>query len=164
MKREIENMVALELDRMFRTAYGFLGNVHDSEDAVHDAVLRFYRRGGGFDPGRPLGPYLGRIVINVCMDMLNDPARGRRTLDASVGPAGAHERLSDDPELEGWLEKLDPSDRFVLDFYYREGLSVRALAEMLGEKTGTVKVRLHRARQRLKELMTKGQREKIANE
>ena len=53
------------------------------------------------------------------------------------------------------LEKLDVRKRAVLTLYYIEQLSVSEISSVLGIPKGTVKSRLHKARQELKELWQK---------
>jgi RNA polymerase sigma-70 factor (ECF subfamily) len=63
-----------------------LGSVHDTEDALQEALLRAWRSLGGFDPGRPLRPWLYKIATNACLDALAKRPKRVLPLDRS-GPA-----------------------------------------------------------------------------
>ncbi len=58
--------------------------------------------------------------------------------------------------LYGLLEELDPKDRLVLTLAYWEGLNTREIAQVTGWTHTLVRVRMHRARKRLKKLLGSG--------
>ena len=63
------------------------GNPDDALDVAQDAMLRFFRSLGQFDPSRPVRPWLLRIVRNLIRDRSRAPAetkpRSRRSIAAS---------------------------------------------------------------------------------
>ena len=71
----------------------------------------------------------------------------------------AHERLDAHavvPELAAALAQLTPSERDVLVLHVFEGLTHREIAQTLGIRRGTAKVRLHRGRERLRAALHEG--------
>ena len=75
------------------------------------------------------------------------PGRGR-----AACPAGGPPALEERAELEE-LFSLPPEDRTVIHLFYYAGYSTREIAHMTGQRPGTVRSRLTRARQRLKKLL-----------
>jgi RNA polymerase sigma-70 factor, ECF subfamily len=74
--------------------YRMLGSLHDTEDAVQDALLRAWRGLPGFEGRGALGGWLYRIATNACLDAI--ARRPRRVLPIDYGPDGAEhaERLA----------------------------------------------------------------------
>lgn len=70
--------------KMYQTALIVLGDPHRAEDVVQEAFVRAFRSIGGFDPSRPFGPWLTRIVINRCRSFRQ---RERRWVPAGDVPA-----------------------------------------------------------------------------
>ena len=145
-----------------------------ADDIAQDAFLRAYRSLDRFELGRPLGPWLVKIAVNLSINYLNAPARREQALyteDMPEGPAEA--ALSADPSREplesnpirrlassefaralaGALEKLTPEHRAVLLLKVDEGLRYDEIAETLSISRGTVMSRLFRARAHLKTLL-----------
>jgi RNA polymerase sigma-70 factor, ECF subfamily len=72
-------------------AYRMLGSPFEAEDAAQETLLRAWRHGGEFDPGRAsLRTWVYRIATNVCLDMLRSARRRARVTDFtwSVAPGG----------------------------------------------------------------------------
>ena len=90
-----------------------------------------------------------RVLVNNCRDRLRAPWR-RRTLPLweTLPTPGPEVR----EELEE-LFSLPPKDRAVLHLHYYEGYSTQEVAALTGERPGTVRSRLSRARVRLKRLL-----------
>ena len=56
-------------------------------------------------------------------------------------------------QLHAWLDRLRPKDRMVLTLFYLEEMDVKDIAEQTGWTRTLVKVRMHRARKKLRTLM-----------
>jgi RNA polymerase sigma factor (sigma-70 family) len=145
----------------FRTAYLVTRNAADAEDAAQDAFVKAFRALPRFRAGAPLRPWLLRIVAN--------EARNRRR--ASVRREGlalraAHEAPSGGaaPSPEGRLlaaeerrrllaavDALPEEQRLAIGCRYLLELSEAETAAVLGIRPGTVKSRLSRALDRLRE-------------
>jgi RNA polymerase sigma-70 factor (ECF subfamily) len=131
----------------------------DAEDAVQDALLSAGRSLQGFRGEGTVESWLTRMVVNACSRMRrgqkNDPAR--HDPDAVVvdhdtpEASAARRRLA--RRLESALATLSPLDRVVVVLSDVEGWSAPQIAEELTMKPGTVRVRLHRARGRLREIL-----------
>ena len=92
--------------------YRMLGSPFDADDALQETLLRAWRGFGGFDPARPIRPWLYRIATNVCLDALG--RRPKLALPAGNGPPSSPEEGPGAPDVELiWLEPypdelLDP--------------------------------------------------------
>ncbi|HMF54902.1 MAG TPA: RNA polymerase sigma factor [Pyrinomonadaceae bacterium] len=149
-------------DAVFRFAYRLLGSAELAEDVTHDCFLSLMRRPRSFDPTRSqLRTYLFAAARNLAFKRLQ--ARGQ---DVTVEDLAAEPRL---PEREEPLQKLlreelerevsravaglPPLQREALILFEYEELSLAEVAMIVGKDVGTVKARLHRARQRLRKVL-----------
>ena len=126
-------------------------------EVSHDAMVAAFLSLSGWEPTHALERWLARIALRTCANhwrTRGGPAwqqpldADARTEPATSDPAG------DDRELLDWaLAQLEPEDRQVLTLVYFEQLDVRECAGVLGWGESKVKVRAHRARARLREIL-----------
>lgn len=137
-----------------------LGNPDDAADAVHDAFARTLQNPAAFDPCKgPLKPWFMRVVRNRCLDLI----RRRKPTDDTVdlldapgpGPQETLETAERDGELRAALRRLGEKQREILVLRDYLDLSYAEIAGVLGIASGTVMSRLHRARMKLKEELTR---------
>jgi uncharacterized protein len=139
-------------DRVVRAVVRRLLGEDEGEDVVQEAFLQAYL---GLDrlrqPAR-FGSWLCAIAVNLAKMRL----RSRRAvLPASMdGPARIELETVEVSELvHAALDALPASEREALLLTYVEGLTSLEVASLTGERPGTVRVRLHRARGRMRELL-----------
>ncbi len=138
---------------LFRVARSILKTDEDAEDAVQEAILSAYARLHLLRQRESFKPWLLRILVNQCYDVC------RRT-HATVELSGVEETLpAPEPDrteaLSLWqaVGQLSRDLRVTVVLFYYEDYSIRQISEVLGLSQDAVKARLHRARQRLKQLL-----------
>ena len=141
-----ETLVTQNENRLYRAALAILGDPQEAEDAVQDAFVRFLER-------RPEnlenpGAWLTRVLVNGCKSRLRLAWRRVGPLPDTLATPGPEER----EELEE-LFSLPPEDRAVIHLHYSEGWSTDEIAQMLGQRPGSVRSRLSRAREKLRKLL-----------
>lgn len=141
-----ETLVAQNENALYRAALTILGDPQEAEDAVQDAFVRFLERAPD-DLEKP-GAWLMRVLVNGCRSRLRLAWRRVGPLPDDLPVPGPEER----EELEE-LFSLPPLDRAVIHLYYYEGWSTGEIAQMLGQRPGTVRSRLSRAREKLRRLL-----------
>lgn len=134
---------------MYRVAKSILPNDSDCEDAVSEAILIGYAKLYTLREEAFLKTWLIRILINECYKM-------RRDKKVTVDLQACEEILPTydteyDPMLYEAIMKLPPKMRMVIVLYYVEGYAVNEINRILHIPDGTVKSRLSRGRQLLKE-------------
>lgn len=142
-----EALVTQNENRLYRAALAILGDPHEAEDAVQDAFVRYLEKAPG-DLESP-SAWLMRVLVNGCKSRLRLAWRRVGPLPETLPAPGPEER----EELEE-LFSLPPEDRAVIHLHYYEGFSTGEIAQMLGQRPGTVRSRLSRARERLRKLLT----------
>jgi RNA polymerase sigma-70 factor (ECF subfamily) len=157
-----EQFLAPYRETLWHVCRRHVRNHADALDAMQETLLAVYLH---FEmvQGVPTPLYLLReIAINKCRDLLRRQRRRQmQTLDAVPEPAvdldqdlaaafGGADRQVVLSELRNSIERLSPSLRLVARLRYLDGLSYLDIADRLGVSEGTVKSRLHRARDRLR--------------
>jgi RNA polymerase sigma-70 factor, ECF subfamily len=133
-------------------AYRYANNPSEAEDIAQDALLRAWRRRSTLREADRRNQWLATIVRN---EAFRQHARVRPDPIAAIE---THEGVEDAQvlatvelaDLHAALNALNEKDRQLLELRYSEDLTQSAIAHRLGIPEGTVKVRLHRARNKLR--------------
>ena len=142
----LEELIRAHQDTLYRTALAILGDPQEAEDAVQDAFLAFLEKAPA-NLEHP-GAWLMRVAVNSCRSRLRRAWRRELPLPDTLPAPGPEERQ----ELEE-IFALPAEDRAVIHLFYYEGCSTEEIARITGQRPGTVRARLTRARQKLKRLL-----------
>ncbi|MXW36466.1 MAG: RNA polymerase sigma factor [Chloroflexi bacterium] len=141
---------------MYGTALLMTGNPALAEEHVQDALLNAWRGIRRFQRGRPVKPWLMRILVNAVVSQQRRRSFTTVSLDESL-PVGAPgddtETVENRQVLREALSQLSPEHREVVVLRYFADLSVAEVARSTGVREGTVKSRLHRALRQMRELL-----------
>ena len=157
--------------RLYRLARGILRNDGEAEDVVQETYVRAFTHLEQFRGNSSLSTWLSRIAVNEALGRLR---RQRPGVELSSLPQGALEAqiiqfplaASEDPEksmaqreiqhvVEHAIDELPEPFRLVFITRVIEGMNVEETAEILGVRPETVKTRLHRARNMLRDNVEK---------
>jgi len=144
-------------DSIYRYVFRMLGSVETAEDITHDCFLGLMKAPLRFDPSRAsLRTYLCGAARNLSLKRMRDEghelsgevlpelARDGRALQDLLD----HEKES---QVRAAVAALQPLQREAIILVEYEGYSLSEVAEIVGAEVGTVKARLHRARQSLRQ-------------
>jgi len=152
---------------VYNIAYRLTGRDADAKDLAQEAFIRVFRAFRRIDPEARLESWLRRIVTNLYIDSLRRKPKARvESLDVPVttakggevqrelpdpgsGPEAAVMDAQLDAQIQRALLDLSPDLRMVVVLSDVEGYSYEEIGLMLSVPVGTVKSRLHRARQTL---------------
>jgi RNA polymerase sigma-70 factor (ECF subfamily) len=162
-----ERLVRSHEAKVFRLMLRMLGNREEAEDASQDAFLSLHRHGHRFRREARFSTFLYRVAANAALNRRRSlgRARTRRRELAQEQSVGAHLPIGPrDPEdatqgseiqarVQTALQQLPEDLRVAVVLYDIEGQSYKEIAEILEIPEGTVKSRIHRARQGLRELL-----------
>jgi RNA polymerase sigma-70 factor (ECF subfamily) len=166
-------LVSLHEGMVFNLAARLLGDGEEARDVSQDVFLQVYRTLDRFQGRSTLKTWIYRIVVNHCRNRQRWWRRRRRAASLPLDELKASEepRLADGSPLEqlerreravavqAALLSLSFDHRAVLLLREVEGLSCRQLSDALGIAEGTVKSRLSRAREELRERLAPQGRE-----
>ena len=139
--------------RLYRIAQAMLWREADSMDAVQEAVFRGWLKKENLADDERLEPWLIRILVNECRDMLR---RRKREPAALAVEVTAEDRLCEDLHLRLALKQLPEKYRLPLVLHHMEGYRVSEVAQMLRLPGKLVASRLHQARKALRSLLDGG--------
>ena len=155
-------LVTRHQDAVFRLAFLLLGNTDDAQDVAQEALIRGFYALDSFDSTRPLRPWLLRITSNLASNKRRSLAR----YVAAVGrwfqkEAATVEPDFQDRQVQQWeaqtvwqaVQRLSRSDQEIIYLRFFLELSVAETATAANIAPGTVKSRLHRALNRLRQVI-----------
>jgi RNA polymerase sigma-70 factor (ECF subfamily) len=159
-------LVARCQGRLYPVVLRLVGSREDALDVLQDAFVRGFEKLDQFRGGSSFQTWIYRIAVNMAMNRLRR-GRVRRTLSlmtrGGAGPAydppdespssvpsERAERAEREAMVESALDALEPDHRAVVILKDFEGRRYEEIGELLGIPVGTVRSRLHRARQQLR--------------
>jgi RNA polymerase sigma-70 factor (ECF subfamily) len=151
-ERAMREMFERHHKKIYAMALRLTGSVSDAEDVVQETFIRAFRHLKTFRGDSRLSTWLCRIAINQSRDVYKKQARTSPERDVPVEP-GQKDALAR-ARLEKALEALPDGYREVLVMHDVIGMGHREIAEVLKTAEGTSKSQLHKARARMRELLS----------
>ena len=157
---DMERLIQQYGTSLLRMAVVFLGDAHLAQDAVQETYIKAYNNFHTFRNDSSEKTWLMSIAINTCKDMLKSVWHRRVSLlqptEMLEFAAEDDTMQSDYDELVEAIEQLSPKlKEVVLLFYYQE-LSIAEISSATKTPQNTVRVRLNRARLKLKQFLVEG--------
>ena len=167
-----DKLVLRHQDRVFNVCYRLLGDYEEASDCAQETFVKVYRALKDFRFGSSFSTWLYAIAVNTCKNKLNSAEYRRRKrmvpLDDPPGNStgGATVRELEDPApsplaqltekererlVQEAIDELPHDARMVVVLRDVEGLSYEEIVQATGYNMGTLKSKLARARQQLKE-------------
>jgi RNA polymerase sigma-70 factor (ECF subfamily) len=146
-----ESLVERQAKFVFRVAYAVLRNPEGAEDVVQETFLKLYRNRTweGMENERA---FLARVAWRMAVERV--PRKSREMFEMPSGDANPEEALLSSDwvgAVHRLVDALPEELRRVLALSGIEGLNSREIAEVMGVPEGTVRTRLQRARQLVKQ-------------
>ena len=164
----LEELLLAYEKKVYNIAYRLMGSEADAADMAQEALIKIYRSVKGFKGEASFSSWVYRLTVNTCMDGLRKRKRAPVSLeyamesgmpfsdtapDAPEAYALSVERSED---IQKAILMLSDDHRVVIVMRDISGLSYEEIAESIQVSIGTVKSRISRGRQRLKELLFEG--------
>jgi RNA polymerase sigma-70 factor (ECF subfamily) len=153
-----DELVRQHRPRLVRTVALLIGDADEAESLAQETLTRAYAQLAEFETGRPLGPWLNGIALNLCRNHLRDRARRARPtapdrLGGTAAPEGRRQgvlsgilrREAGDHTLRA-IGELPEALREAFVLHFVEGLDYAEMSRLTGVAAGTLRVRSHRAR------------------
>lgn len=151
---------------VYQLANRFADRSEDSEDLAQEIFLRAYERIDQLDdPGR-FSSWLYSMALNYCRDYAKDVRRETYAMSETEEEGDARSAEDEGSALDRlltaeasdrlWaaLDELDPKYLVPLLLKYRDGLSYAVISDRLEVSVSALKVRVHRARKRLRDRLS----------
>jgi len=150
---------------LIRVAYRICGSMEVSEDLCQEAFVRYYERMDTIPPGDQARYWMIRVVKNLAFNYEKRKGRERNAHrkhfyepKPEIVNQGEKSLLEDEAKklVQDALMKLPYKMRVVLSLKEYANLSYKQIGEILKISEGNVKIRVFRARQKLSEILDKG--------
>jgi RNA polymerase sigma-70 factor (ECF subfamily) len=158
-----EEMYRAHAPRLYTLVLRMTGSEADAEDLLQEVFLQAHRKLGGFRGESSLGTWLYRMAVNQALDFL----RGRQTrmaqMTASYDEEAVAEPAAPAPAIPGAVSRVDleraiarlpDGCRTAFVLHDVEGLAHHEVAALLGISEGTSKSQVHKARFRLRSMLS----------
>ncbi len=156
-------------DRLYGTLVALVGSPHDAHDVAQEAFVLAYRRLGSFRQDSAFYSWLFRIAYNAAISHHRRRPSKERPLQTgrdAYGEEPTDESPETDPShalhtkerralLQQALSELGEEYRTAIVLREMDGLSYEAIAQIMDCPVGTVRSRIHRARQDLRDKLTR---------
>jgi RNA polymerase sigma factor (sigma-70 family) len=145
-------------DKVYRKCLSFTKNTARAEDFTHDIFLRVVTKLGSFREQAKFSTWLYSITYNYCMDQMRSPKQKEIYSDDVYENLGTYADDDDDAEiaemeaqrLNKALDYLTTDERGILLMKYQDDISIRDIAETQKITESAVKMRLMRAKEKLR--------------
>jgi RNA polymerase sigma factor (sigma-70 family) len=164
------NAYALLVERyksyVFTLTFRFTKNREDAEEVSQDIFVKAYRSLADFKGTAKFSTWLYTIVNTTCITFLRKKRLDVRSLDdertfevADSQDSGLRANQVEQKSRQNMVNRaiamLSADDAEIITLFYKNEQSLEEISQILGVEVNTAKVRLHRARARLKEKMEK---------
>jgi RNA polymerase sigma-70 factor (ECF subfamily) len=158
-------------DKAYNLAFRICGNREEAEEIAQDSFLKAYRSLGGFKMKSSFATWLYRIVYNTAISHVRIKKKGVLSLEDF--PADATDfignNISEEEAEKEYrsslvnfaLQKITEEERGLISFYYYEEMSTEEISDVTGISKSNIKVKLFRARQKMLEIIEKGEKKKL---
>jgi RNA polymerase sigma-70 factor (ECF subfamily) len=153
--RELYDLHAADV---YRIAYRLTGSAPDAEDVVQDLFVGLPEAIRGYAERGRMGAWIRTVATRMSLNRLRWRRRRQEVpIDGAAEAAApcAAERSIDTIDIQRALDLLPDTLRAVLVLREIEGCSHQEIARTLGIRVGASRVRLHRAREEMRQLLTR---------
>ena len=136
----------------------------DAGDAAQEVFVKVYRSIGSFQEKSKFSTWIYRITYNHCISEIRKRVKVIDLVDelpdneANEGDIGGLEMLSREERrryLQMAIEALPETDATVITLFYYDELSLEEIAEVTGLSSGNIRIKLHRSRKKLYQVLSK---------
>ena len=167
-------LVLRHQSRIYNLCYRIVGDPDSAADAAQDTFIAAFQKLAQFtdqsddrltEPGSRFRAWLSRIATNRCYDelrrrqrhphrSLDDPNAGMHLISPIESPEAAVQRADLSRAIQGCLDALPVDQRTVIVLCDIQDFDYQAIAVITGQALGTVKSRIARARNRLRDCLS----------
>ena len=149
----LEELVTKHENTLFRAALAILGDAQEAEDAVQETFLRYLEKRPELRDGDHEKAWLLKVTANRCKSVLRMRKRHPAVELLDVYPAPDRSCR----ELMEAILSLPANQRAAVHLHYYEGYTSEEIGVILGQRPGTVRSHLSRARDALRRYLTDGE-------
>lgn len=141
-----EELYRLTVRYIYSIVYAYLLSKEDTEDVLQNTYMKIYALRRRLDDSKSLLAYMKRIAINYSYKVLR-----RKQKNKMIAQSFDDHEVKE--TIEESLKTLEPKERLIITLFYMDNASIKEISFLTGEKEGTIKSRLSRARDKLREVI-----------
>ena len=158
-----EELYRAHAGRLYNLVFRMAGSADDAEDLLQEVFLHAHRKLGSFRGDSSLGTWLYRLAVNQCLDVLRGRQAKMTRVTDSLDEDGADEPAAAAPrvptaisriDLERAIARLPEGCRAAFVLHDVEGFEHNEVARLLGVSEGTSKSQVHKARMKLRAMLS----------
>jgi len=152
-------------DMAMTIAYRVCGNVQDAEDIVQDAFVKAFHNLNTFKSGSKFSTWFYSIVYNTAVTQIRSSSYNIQYVDYEQMDVSemytdydTMSEIEDDEKrkmINLALERMPRDEALILTLYYLEENSIKDIVRITGFTEANIKVKMHRARKRMHELLVR---------
>ncbi|QUG41180.1 sigma-70 family RNA polymerase sigma factor [Psychrobacillus sp. INOP01] len=164
---KLERLMQQYTKELLRVSYYYTHNMHTAQDIVQEVYIRFYHKQIAlFD--EEMKPYLLRMVINQSKDYLKSWHYRKMKIVEKMFSQSSNDtnhliQKEEEDEISEAIFSLPLKQRETITYYYFEGYTTREISYLLKVPESTIKSRLNKARERLREQLKNADWEALLN-
>lgn len=145
-----EKLIRLYMQSMYKVARAYLSSDEDVADAIQETIITCYQKISNLKNNAYFKTWMIKILMNKCRDIL----RNKKMLNYSEKPTEQpfSDRRFEELEWKEVIRLLDEKYRLPMILYYVEGFHAREIAQILEMNENTVRTRLKRGREELRNI------------
>lgn len=164
--KQFDALVRPLLPQLYRQAYRFCGHRQNAEDLVQELLTRLYAKENPLAEKENLKTWLTKALYHQFIDSIRKQKQEHFVTSGELAemelltipcPQGSAEEITlkylEQQQIETAMSKLNAEQRAVLVLHDMEGYTLNELEPVLEAPLGTLKSRLHRARQQMRHLL-----------
>lgn len=140
---------------VFNLALNLLGNYHDAEEVAQDTFIKAIRSIDSFRADSQLSTWIYRICYNTCITRKRKKKLVTTEIDYNKHDGVQNTDNNEQGQnLQKAMQSLSDEDRTIITLFYVDERSTSDIANVVGLSESNVRVKLHRARKKLKETLS----------
>ncbi len=161
----LETLLLKYEKKVYNVAFRFMGNEADAYDMAQESLIKIYKGVRAFRLEASFSSWVYRVTVNTCLDELRKRKKAPLSLDntlengliiedkTGLTPEIYALNIESREDIQKAINTLSADHRITVVLRDIQGLTYEEIAETLSISIGTVKSRLNRGRQRLKEIL-----------
>ena len=150
---EFEEVYTKNSHLIYHIAYSYLKNEEDAKDIHQDVFIKYLTKNPKIKKFEEVKYWLIRVTINECINFINYKKKHSIDLNDEVIYKLKAEHSSEENIIYSFVCDLEPIYKNIIILFYYDDMSTKEIAKLLKKKESTIRMRLHRARNILKERM-----------
>ncbi len=161
----LEELIVACEKRVYNISYRFMGNEADAYDMAQESLIKIYRGISSFKGESSLSSWVYRLTVNTCMDGLrkrkNTPVSLEYSMELGVPFEDTYSETPEEQvlsiekseDVQKAIDRLSEAYKAVIVMRDIHGFSYEEISDFLKVSVGTVKSRINRGREKLREIL-----------